>query len=118
MNEGVVEVFVPIVMFLVIGLVLIAYYYFRYRERQMLIEKGLSADSIKEYFERKRDPNRMLKVGIICVFFGIGLGLGLMLQDILGRDYYVPFSLFTITGIGFVVANLLSKKFESKDLAK
>jgi positive regulator of sigma E activity len=73
---------------------------------------------MKEYFQRRSDPNRLLKIGIICIFFGIGLGLGLMLQDYLGRDYYVPFSLFTITGIGFVAANLISKKFESKDLTK
>jgi len=118
MNPGVIGVFIPIVLFLVLGLVFVSYYYFRYRERQMLIEKGLDAESIKQFFDSKKDPNRLLKLGVLCVFFGIGLGVGLMLQDYLGRDYYVPFSLFTITGIGFVVANLISKKYESKDITK
>ncbi len=118
MNPGVIGVFIPIILFLITGLVLVAYYYFRFRERQMLIEKGLDAESIKQFFESKKDPHRLLKAGIICIFFGIGLGVGLMLQDYLSRDYYVPFSLFTITGIGFVVANLIAKKYDSKETTK
>lgn len=107
------EVFIPIVFFLVIGLAFVTYFYFRSRERQMLIEKGLDAQSIKEFFERKKDPNRLLKIGIICITFGLGLGIGLILEDVTSKDYWVPFSIFVITGIGFVVANLLSNKFQS-----
>jgi len=34
--EGVIAVFIPIVMFLVIGIIIITFVYFRSRERQML----------------------------------------------------------------------------------
>lgn len=108
--EGVVAVFIPIVMFLVIGLILVTYFYFRSRERQMLIDKGLSADQIKEFFDRKKDSLNLLKTGIIVFFFGLGLGFGMMLQDATDKEYWIPFSLFVLTGIGFVIANLVSRK--------
>ena len=104
------EVFIPIVFFLVIGLAFVTYFYFRSKERQMLIEKGLDAQSIKEFFESKKDPFRMLKIGIVCLTFGLGLGIGLMLEDFTSKDYWVPFSIFVVTGIGFVIANLVSNK--------
>jgi purine-cytosine permease-like protein len=112
MAVGIVAVFIPIVTVLVIGLIFVSYYYYRSRERQMLIEKGLDAQSIKQFFESKKDPYRLMKIGIIAVAFGIGLGLGMALQDSSGKDYWIPFLLFTFTGIGFVVANIVSRKLE------
>ena len=115
MEERVVAVFIPIVFFLVSGLILIVYFYLRSKERQMLIEKNFDADSIKEFFETKRsgEPFRLLKFGIICFFFGLGLGLGLILEDSTYKDYWVPLLLFTVTGIGFVVANVVAHKLSN-----
>jgi hypothetical protein len=110
MDAEVVGVFIPIVMFLVTGLVLITFFYLRSREKQMLIEKGLSAEEIKLFYQHKKDPYMMLKIGIIITAFGIGLGLGLVLEDYTYRKYWIPFSLFVITGLGFVVANLIGIK--------
>lgn len=108
--ESVVAVFIPIIITLVIGLVLVTYFYFRSRERQMLIDKGLSADQIKEFFDKKKDNFNLLKIGVIVIFFGLGLGFGMMLQDATSKEYWIPFSLFVLTGIGFVIANLVSRK--------
>lgn len=113
MASEVIAVFIPIIMVLVTGLVLVTYFYLRSRERQMLIDKGLSADSIKEFFESKKDPYRLMKIGVITVAFGISLGLGLWLQDITSKDYWTPFSIFTITGLGFVIANILANKYRN-----
>ena len=114
MASEVIAVFIPIVMTLVAGLVLVTYFYLRSRERQMLIDKGLSAESIKEFFESKKDPYRMLKIGVITVAFGLSLGLGLWLEDVTTKDYWTPFSIFTVTGLGFVVANILANKYAAK----
>ena len=111
---GVIAVFIPIVFFLITGLILVTYFYLRSRERQMLIDKGLDAQSIKEFFEQKKSPFLLLKIGIVVVAFGIGLGTGLMLQDLTYKDYWVPFSLFTMTGIGFIIANVSARKLEAK----
>lgn len=113
--EGTIAVFIPIIMLLVIGLIFVTYFYFRSRERQMLIEKGLSAEDIKQFFERKRDYFVLFKIGIIAIFFGIGLGLGMISGNDEGtREIYMPASIFIFSGIGFVVANLVGNKMREK----
>lgn len=112
MHGDEIAVFIPIILILVSGLVTLTYFFLRSRERQMLIDKGLGADQIKEFFESKKDHFRLMKIGIIAIAFGIGLGIGLMLEDTFHRDYWVPLFLFTGTGVGFVAANLISRKLE------
>jgi hypothetical protein len=80
-----------------------------------LVEKGLDVHSIKEFLENKRDHFILMKIGIISISFGLGLGLGLALQDHYDRDFWVPCALFTITGIGFITANIVARKLESKN---
>ena len=113
--EGTIAVFIPIIMLLVIGLIFVTYFYFKSRERQMLIEKGLSAEDIKQFFERKKDNSVLIKIGIIAIFFGIGLGLGMISgTDESTREIYMPASIFIFTGLGFVVANLVGNKMREK----
>ena len=113
--EGTIAVFIPIIMLLVVGLIFVTYFYFKSRERQMLIEKGLSAEDIKQFFERKKDRSVLIKIGIIAIFFGIGLGLGMISgTDESTREIYMPASIFIFTGIGFVVANLIGNKMREK----
>ena len=113
--EETVAVFIPIVMFLVLGLIMVTFIYYRSRERQMLIDKGLSAEEIKQFFQQKKDPFILLKIGTISIFFGLGLGFGLMLEDYTSKEYWVPFMLFVVTGLGFVRANLFSNKLKAKN---
>jgi hypothetical protein len=107
-----IAVFIPIVTVLVIGIILVSYFFFKSRERQLLIEKGMDAQSIKEFFQSKKDPFRLLKIGIVTIAFGLGTGLGIMLEQNFYGDYWVVLCLFTITGAGFVVANIVSRKLE------
>jgi ABC-type spermidine/putrescine transport system permease subunit II len=115
MREEVVAVFIPIIMFLVIGVILVVYFYLKSKEKQMLIEKGLSAEEIKKFFEEKRDGLWLMKIGVISIFFGFGLGFGMMLEDATSKEYWIPFSLFVVTGIGFVIANVWSNNLKKKD---
>lgn len=78
-------------------------------------EKGLSTEEIKEYFSTKKDNLALFKWGVILAAFGIGLGIGLILEDSTGKDFYVPIFLFTITGIGFIAANLTAKKMAVRE---
>ncbi|MCW8802985.1 MAG: hypothetical protein OQK57_01210 [Ignavibacteriaceae bacterium] len=117
--EGTIAVFIPIVMFLIIGLIAITLIYYRSKERQMLIDKGLSAEDMKKFFEQKRDPFWLLKVGTICIFFGIGLGIGLMSGGEETREVVTPTSIFIFTGLGFVLANIYGNKLRRNyDLEK
>src|SRR5690606_21279040 len=115
MNPELIAVFIPIISILVAGIVIVSYFFFRSRERQILIEKGMDAQSIKDFFQNKKDPFRLLKIGIISIGFGLGLGFGIMLQENYPRgEFWVPLCLFTLTGVGFVAANMISRKLEKK----
>ncbi len=105
--EGTIAVFIPIIMFLIIGLITVVFIYYKSKEKQLLIEKGLSAEDIKKFFESKRDPFLLLKIGIISICFGIGIGLGMMLEQYGEKDFWVPLLLFVFTGIGFVLSNII-----------
>ena len=112
--EGTIAVFIPIVMFLVIGLIVVTFFYYRSREKQMLIEKGLSAEDIKQFFQKQKDYFILTKIGIISIFFGIGLGLGFLSGDEAAREIWMAPSIFVFTGIGFVVANLVGNKMRKQ----
>jgi len=113
--EGLVAVTIPIFITLVVGIVSIAGMYFGTRERQMLIEKGLSPSEVKEFLKKKRDKNLLLKMGYIMIFFGLGIGLGTYLQDVTTKEYYVPLCIFVLTGVGFILAQKFGATQEDKN---
>jgi len=116
--EAVIAVFIPIISIIVTGLVFVTWIYFRSREKQMIIERGLDVELVKTLFEKKKSPYVLLKTGIIILFFGIGLGSGLLLESYTGVDEWIPFLIFAGTGIGFILAFLIARKIEQKDKAK
>lgn len=113
MNGG--EVFVPIIMFLVIGVVLVSYIFFRSKEKQMMIEKGMSYEQMIEFLKTKRNPYTWLKLGIVVMFFGIGLGVGLLIKEYTYVEEWIPFLMITLTGVGFIVAYLAERKFDKEN---
>jgi hypothetical protein len=115
MAPAIIGVFIPIVLFLVIGIVIVSSSFFNFNVRRLLVEKGLDIQSIKEFLENKKDRYILMKIGIISIAFGIGLGLGMALQDYFDQDFWIPSLLFTITGIGFIIANIFGRKLESKN---
>ena len=115
MNPGIIGVFIPIIITLVIGVILVVFFFLKSKEKQMLIEKGLSAEEVKKFFEEKRDGLVLMKLGIISIFFGLGLGFGMMLEDWSHKDYWIPLMLFVGTGIGFVLANVIAQRIKQKN---
>jgi len=111
----VIAVFIPIIITLVVGIVIVVHIYLQSREKQILIEKGLSTDEIKKFLEQKHDGLGLLKIGIISIAFGIGLGFGMFMEDTTSKEYWIPLSLFIGTGIGFVVANVITEKMKKKN---
>ena len=119
------EELIPIIMFLVIGLVIITYVYFRSKEKQMMIEKGLSYEQMVELLKTKRDPFAMLKFGIVILFLGLGIGLGFLFQqwtygsgmdrwadhDVEGQ--WMGFWVVAMSGLGFIIAFLVTRKLKN-----
>ena len=100
---------------LIIGLVIALFFYFRSKERQMMIEKGLSPEQITELFKSKRSPYTWLKLGVITIGVGLGVGIGILMDDIGLSDGFIPLFIITFTGLGFVAAFFISRKFELED---
>jgi hypothetical protein len=109
------EEFIPIVMFLVIGVIWVSYYFFKSKEKQMMIEKGMSYEQMIEFLRTKRNPHTWLKIGIVTMFFGIGLGVGLLIKEYTFVEEWIPFLMITFTGIGFIIAYLAERKFEKEN---
>ena len=109
------EFLIPIIMFLVVGAVSLTWIFFRSREKQMVIERGLDIEFIKEIFKKAKYPYALLKAGIIILFFGLGLGIGMLIHVNTGVEEWIPFLLFVGTGIGFIVAYYAGRKAEAAD---
>ncbi|MBA4406482.1 hypothetical protein C0389_04335 [bacterium] len=124
------EELIPIIMFLVTGLVIVTYIYFRSKEKQMMIEKGLSIEQMMELLRTKRDPYLMLKLGIIILFVGLGIGLGFLFQQWTGYNVqygsgadkwtdhdvqgeWMGFWVVAMTGLGFIIAFLATRKLKN-----
>ncbi len=108
--------FIPIILFLVTGVILVTLIYYKSREKQMMIEKGLNPEEMNKFLERKGrlSPYTMLKIGIVTIFFGLGLGFGMMVEDYSGAEYVIPLFLFTLTGLGFVISFFVVDRLEKQ----
>lgn len=132
--EEVIAVFIPIVITIVTGIVLISYFYQKSRENQLMIEKGLSAEQIVALINaRHKDKNRryfLLKGGIIIIFLVIGGIIGSLLDQAFvygwktfsdGSKYYADDPVYAVwlaflgIGIGAVTAHFVSLKYEKNE---
>jgi hypothetical protein len=111
--ENVVAVFIPIVSILVVGLVLVTFFYFRSKEKQMMIDKGLSYEQMMDLLKMKTDHLISLKAGIVIFFFGIGLGLGFVFENWTSNEEWIPFFIITFIGLGFITSHLISRKVKN-----
>ena len=102
---------------LIVALVIATYVYFRSRERQMMIEKGLTAEQMAELFKSKKNPYTWLKLGIIIVGAGLGIGMGVMAEHADWNEGFISLFIITFIGLGFVGAFFISRKFEKEDEA-
>lgn len=97
------EILIPIALFASIAFIL--YYFFRYRylERQAIIEKGMTADELKDILKKhpkqKAENNtNMAKWGILFIAIGLAILVGTQFSD------EVMLSLiFILPGIGLLI---------------
>lgn len=117
---------IPIIFFVVSGFVIALIFQLKSKEKQMMIEKGLSAEQMVELLKSKEKDGRnrylMLKVGIILIFLVIGGIVGNMIDRTFFSNYsghyydndpvYGVWFAFLGLGIGAVAAHFIAKKVE------
>ena len=105
--------FIPIFLFAVIGTAVCFWLVTRHRERMSIIDKGVAADDIKALYQTswKIQPLSSLKWGLILVFLGAGLFIGVRLKETAGMSDGVTVATVAICGgIGLVVFYLLARR--------
>jgi hypothetical protein len=107
-----VALLIPIIFIMVAGAVLISWIYFRSKEKQMMIEKGLSYEQMVELLKSKRNPYTLLKIGIVIAMSGIGIGLGSMDYHHEGLEGFAVLIPIVFIGLGFIGAFWATKKYE------
>lgn len=105
------EVVIVPMFFLVIGIISVTYIYYKFKEKQIMLEKGLTPEQMLELLKYKGNKTTLLKIGIISIFFGFGLGIGITIDELTFYDAAVPFFIFVFTGLGFVTAFLIERKY-------
>jgi hypothetical protein len=128
--EGTIAVFIPIIFIVVIGLVVAIMLQLKSKEKQMMIEKGLSPEQMIELLKAKEKDSKngfyLLKGGIILIFLVFGGITGNMIDRAFfssfedGHFYhddpvYGVWIAFLGLGIGAVVAHFVAKKLEVAD---
>ncbi len=110
-------VLVPIIFCISVAAVIMTVVYFKSREKQLLIEKGMSYQEMAEFLKsskKGRETFVLLKLGIITIFFGVGMGAGMLLDAITGYDEWIGFLVVTMIGAGFIAAHFIAKREEAK----
>ena len=80
----------------------------KHKERMRLIEKGLTAEEVKDYFKgfnTRERPNtyRSLRFGILLTMIGIGIFLGILLKEAGYTESLVPVMILVFAGLGFLI---------------
>jgi hypothetical protein len=113
--EGLVEIIVPVVMFLVIFGIFYVYFTARNKERLALIEKGAEA-SIFSGPKTQGSGKWVLKVGILAIGIALGVLVAYLLSSAgMNEDTAYPASIFLFGGVGLVVAYFIARKVNGKD---
>ncbi len=96
---------IPIILFITIGLVISLHLIARHRERQLLIEKEVDVEALKKLYHRPKNMYSTAKYALIMLFGGVGLMVGLISYENMGRhnEGYVFASVFISVGIGLLV---------------
>lgn len=109
---------IPIFLFGGTAAVLWKYFDGRHKERMGIIEKGLNPVDYKELYKRHMgvtNPLTSLKWGLLFTFVGVGLFVGLSLNEFAGLDeeFVIPFML-----IAGGIALMLHYRFASRKLSE
>jgi hypothetical protein len=109
-----VEVIIPVVFFLTIGIIWGGVILTRHRERMTIIEKGLKPEDLKALYERsagKPNPLGALKWGMVFMAIGLAVLIGMYVRETFYVDEAVyPGLIALLGGLGLVTFYLVAAR--------
>lgn len=120
------EAFVPVIgiifTFGIPGVIIFYHIYLKHKERTKLMDMGLSPQEARDYFreiERKpKNPLGTLKWGILFTMIGIGLFLGILLDEAGFKDELTGVMVLLFGGLGFIIYYFVASSKLKKDTAQ
>jgi hypothetical protein len=119
------EAFVPaiaiIFMFGIPGMLIFYHIYLKHKERTKLMDMGLSPQEARDYFremeKKPKNPMGTLKWGILLTMIGIGLFLGILLDEAGFKDELTGVMVLLFGGLGFIIYYFVASSKIKKDTA-
>ncbi|MCI0449920.1 MAG: hypothetical protein L0Y79_09070 [Chlorobi bacterium] len=108
------------------GVIIFYWIYLKHKERAKLMDMGLSPQEARDYFreqeKRPKNPLGTLKWGILFSMIGIGLFIGILLDEAGFKDELTGVMILLFGGLGFIiyyfVASSKLKKMNEQSLAQ
>lgn len=119
------EAFVPaiaiIFTFGIPGMLIFYHIYLKHKERTKLMDMGLSPQEARDYFremeKKPKNPLGTLKWGILFSMIGLGLFIGILLDEAGFKDELTGVMVLLFGGLGFIIYYFIANAKLKKDNA-
>jgi hypothetical protein len=89
------------------GMLIFYWIYIKHKERTKLMDMGLSPQEARDYFreieKKPKNPLGTLKWGILFTMIGIGLFIGILLDEAGFKDELTGVMVLLFGGLGFII---------------
>ncbi|MBZ0201747.1 MAG: hypothetical protein K8I03_01885 [Ignavibacteria bacterium] len=117
------EAFVPVIAIIftfgIPGALIFWYLYIKHKERTKLMDMGLSPQEARDYFrdldKKSKNPLGSLKWGILFTMVGIGLFVGIVLDEAGFKDSLTGVMVLLFGGLGFIIYYFVANAKLKKD---
>lgn len=119
------EAFVPMVaivfVFGIPGVLIFYHIYLKHKERTKLMDMGLTPQEARDYFKetekKQKNPLNTLKWGIIFTMIGLGLFIGILLDEAGFKDSLTGVMVLVFGGAGFILYYFIATSKTKKEQA-
>ena len=105
--EALVPLIAIIFTFGIPGMLIFYWIYIKHKERTKLMDMGLSPQEARDYFreqeKKPKNPLNTLKWGILFTMIGIGLFIGILLDEAGFKDELTGVMVLLFGGLGFII---------------
>lgn len=123
--NSVAEAFIPIIAIIftfgIPGLLIFYWIFIKHRERTKLMDMGLTPQEARDYFreieKKPKNPLSTLKWGILFSMIGVGLFIGILLDEAGFKDELTGVMMLLFGGLGFIIYYFVASSKLKKDAA-
>ena len=119
MLDAIAPIFAIVFTFGIPGVLIFWYLYIKHKERTKLMDMGLTPQEARDYFreqeKKPKNPLNTLKWGIIFTMIGIGLFIGIVLDEAGFKDELTGVMVLVFGGLGFIIYYFVASSKLKKD---